>query len=1690
MIVSGRSESSAYGDDGHGKPHQDGRGRFGMKFLRLIRSPGAMRVVAALGSALLAIPATAVRQSEDGGNSSYVIPLFTSADSVQEGLARVVNHSDRAGTVRIFGTDDSGGTHGPVTLHVDARATRHLDSSDLESGNAAKGLSEGLGDGDGSWRLRLETELEIEVGAYLQAPDGFLSAVHDVVRTLDAEGETVHHVPIFNDGTDGSPVSWLQVSNLGDADAEVTIRGHDDDGEPAPGGEVRLTLPARASRRISAQQLELGDAGLDGRLGDGEGRWRLSVTADGKIDVVSLLRSPAGHLANLSGSALRPAQASAPGPEVGTTFHDCAGCPEMMVVPAGSYPMGSPTDETDRDPDEGPVHQVTIGEPFAVGRHEVTFAQWDACHAAGGCFRNPDDQGWGRGNRPVVDVSWLDAQEYVAWLSESTGYRYRLPSESEWEYVARAGTTTRYWWGDAIGENRANCNGCGSAWDNLQTAPVGSFSPNSFGLHDVHGNVWERVQDCWNASYGGAPSDGSAWESGECEQRVRRGGGWSTLPQYLRGANRAWVSPPGGLYEGEITGFRVVRALAPLARHTIPLFLSVGSTRQGFARIINRSRRAGAVRVHGTDDAGEAFGPTTLHLAERQTRHFDSFDLAYGNASNGLPEGLGEGTGHWRLELTTELDIEASAYIRTSDGFLTAMHDVVRSTEVDGSTMHRVPIFNPASNRNQASWLHVANPTRAGVDVTIRGRDDDGQPAPGGEVRLTLPARTARRISAEQLESGDDGFTGRLGDGEGKWQLFVTADGTIEVVNLLQSATGHLSNLSSTARGGFEIVASGPSTVRPLQTIHLVVPGGLGDSDYTVLMDLSGTGVFAEDDTVEIEGLTTDDDRILFASPLTQILPEANTLHQIAVRVRREANQATSNVLRYSIDEIASVAGPPGFPTMVFEAIQKSLYATVDDPLLNLEAASIQPGLVTWSAAQLDVDTRFSDVLAEAFMQSLFGIPVTEIAPGPVAPASAADLGADYTSQLLSASAPAPAADPGAEFASQVLSVSAVSGSDDRGLSLLCDWVDPLGICSTVKKMMSRVEEFNEDPQFRCDTGDSFDQAACLGKRRKAVQKVTDGVVSDAGRGILDGVIKAGINVVSGVAMGTLVSAGKGKVIRDLRKNKGDKVAERALEGVHVITTVKKYVEHGVKVYRVVKAIGNDGETERSNSGRDFDETGRMTKQGLKRNFQSLKSVVQSWKQKLEELIPEVEKDFAAVPNLDDDVRESFSVLMNDIDRQRREAESLDDLEGVYEEEQDPRDAIGNDPDRGVAVAANCRLGYREFPLEDGKLSTCVVESLVEEDCYKGSRRASDVDLGESEDCLYYSLDFIQSDGSCRENYAKVFYQGRWTCRWAALASNQPHAYTLDKTQGTQAPQTPVSPPPDGGSKVVPPPQTNVPPPPDVSGLESGCHGQRDSANDRVGRWVCKYSFSVTFETYQDDTLHGPSGGYDSNGKPSGSFGSYQNGKKNGLWRIFYSSGAHDFYTYQDDTLHGPSGGYDSNGKPSGSFGSYQNGKKNGLWRIFYSSGAHDFYTYQDDTLHGPSGGYDSNGKPSGSFGSYQNGKKNGLWRIFYSSGAHDFYTYQDDTLHGPSGGYDSNGKPSGSFGSYQNGKKNGLWRIFYSSGAHDFYTYQDDTLHGPSGGYDSNGKRSGSFGSYQNGRRTGTWTYFVAGEETSTVEY
>jgi formylglycine-generating enzyme required for sulfatase activity len=248
-------------------------------------------------------------------------------------------------------------------------------------------------------------------------------------------------------------------------------------------------------------------------------------------------------------------------------FRECDKCSEMVVVPAGSFTMGSPDSEPTRTKFEGPQHRVTFARQFAVGRFAVTFDEWDACVADGGCNGyKPNDEGWGRGRRPVINVSWNDASAYIAWLSGKTGKGYRLLSEAEREYVARAGARTAFWWGAEISSRQANYNGnyaYGNSWFGefrQRTMPVDSFRPNKWGLSQVHGNVWEWTQDCWHESYAGAPDDGAPWESGRCSYRMVRGGSWSTDPGELRAAVRGRFPVD---FRSNSLGFRVARTLTP-----------------------------------------------------------------------------------------------------------------------------------------------------------------------------------------------------------------------------------------------------------------------------------------------------------------------------------------------------------------------------------------------------------------------------------------------------------------------------------------------------------------------------------------------------------------------------------------------------------------------------------------------------------------------------------------------------------------------------------------------------------------------------------------------------------------------------------------------------------------------------------------------------------------------------------------------------------------------------------------------------------------------------------------------------------------------------------------------------------------------------------------------------------------------
>ena len=220
--------------------------------------------------------------------------------------------------------------------------------------------------------------------------------------------------------------------------------------------------------------------------------------------------------------------------KTGEIFKDCDTCPKMIVIPGGKFLMG---DEKGKK-SQRPAHEVTIKGPLAVSIYEVPWDEWEACRDGGGCPRDPDSHKWGRGKRPVINMSWTEAQGYVKWLAKKTGRPYRMLSEAEWEYAARAGTTTHYWWGDKLKKKYANCRKCGSKWSGKKSAPVGSFKPNPWGIYDMHANIWEWTSDCWNKTHAFAPTDQTPRTDGNCDRRTVRGGSWYYFPQLARSVSR------------------------------------------------------------------------------------------------------------------------------------------------------------------------------------------------------------------------------------------------------------------------------------------------------------------------------------------------------------------------------------------------------------------------------------------------------------------------------------------------------------------------------------------------------------------------------------------------------------------------------------------------------------------------------------------------------------------------------------------------------------------------------------------------------------------------------------------------------------------------------------------------------------------------------------------------------------------------------------------------------------------------------------------------------------------------------------------------------------------------------------------------------------------------------------------------
>ena len=522
----------------------DGDGRWRLS-VEASETPGRVLVMSLLESPtgrisnLSTIPAG----QDDRGHSVLLFPSAAHADGVQ-GLVRIVNRSDKAGKVTVAAFDQTEREYEPITLAIGAGQAAHFNSDDLEQGNPAKGLTGRIGSGSGDWRLVLSSELDIVVLSYIIAPDGFLTAMHDVAPAVPGGQEVV----TFNPGSNLDQLGMLRIFNPGPEVEDVNIKGIDDKGE-SPGAGVSVAIPVGVTRSYTAAELEAGggrSGDLRGVLGDGTGKWRLLVKSRQPLTVMSLLKSSTGHIANLS---------TAPNPvyEVlasnNRMLHLPAGAevPEMVDIPAGQFPMGCWSKPVRGGQYYDTRVDVHIGEPFAMSKYEITFAQWEACVAGGGCYGYyPDDEGWGRGDRPIINVNWYDARSYADWLSAVTGDRYRLPSGAEWEYAAVAGSPDDHYNHD---DGRISCIGT-FCTGNLatrtrrpdRTLPVGSFPANPWGLHDMLGNVDEWTLDCGDDA---------------CFRRVRRGEAFNDdfYGPPLACSENAGLAGPRGWSQG----FRVVR---------------------------------------------------------------------------------------------------------------------------------------------------------------------------------------------------------------------------------------------------------------------------------------------------------------------------------------------------------------------------------------------------------------------------------------------------------------------------------------------------------------------------------------------------------------------------------------------------------------------------------------------------------------------------------------------------------------------------------------------------------------------------------------------------------------------------------------------------------------------------------------------------------------------------------------------------------------------------------------------------------------------------------------------------------------------------------------------------------------------------------------------------------------------------
>ena len=501
--------------------------------------------------ARISIPLSSGRRPEDAPKS---IPLYYWSDAtgywVEEGEAVLERTADGkwayTGSVGHFSTWNADVLYESITMKgcVQDQQGKPVKYAEVTArGKDYVGSSSATTDVNGRFEVAVRPDSELELSA---AVDG---SVYSDAQMIHTEGDDMsldgcltvtgdqglRDFPMKIRGATGSLEICVRDHKCEDGD-EIRV---DVEGRTIFSGEIVnewdcQTLEVRGGDSYVVELTALNGTGYKGNCSYiDENTGEIRVTGENTETQVWRHRGGAGSKARLIVETVKPRFPM----------------PEMVTIPAGSFQMGGAGDYT------YPAHSVRI-ESFELSKYEVTFEEYDAFTDATRRER-ADDEGWGRGRRPVINVSWHDAVAYTHWLSSQTGTSYRLPSEAEWEYAAHAGSTTIYSRGDYIGRNRANCWDCGSRWDRKGTSPVGSFRANRWGLYDMHGNVGEWVQDCWNNNYGGAPDDGSAWESGYCRSRVWRGGSWHYSSWYIRSTYRYKFFTES---RGEDIGFRVARS--------------------------------------------------------------------------------------------------------------------------------------------------------------------------------------------------------------------------------------------------------------------------------------------------------------------------------------------------------------------------------------------------------------------------------------------------------------------------------------------------------------------------------------------------------------------------------------------------------------------------------------------------------------------------------------------------------------------------------------------------------------------------------------------------------------------------------------------------------------------------------------------------------------------------------------------------------------------------------------------------------------------------------------------------------------------------------------------------------------------------------------------------------------------------